>query len=73
MTCFIPTLVLCRKTRGEVESQLEYLFEAGGKSPPVARPCECCVLLCLTGVEMRRKTGYFVFTYIDFRSVPRFW
>lgn len=32
MTCFIPTLVLCRKKmEGEVESQLEYLFEAAGK------------------------------------------
>lgn len=31
MTCFIPTLELCRKIWGEVESHIEYLFEAAGK------------------------------------------
>lgn len=34
MTCFTPTLALCRKNQGEVESQLERLFEADGKSSP---------------------------------------
>lgn len=50
MTCFTPTLVPSRKKQEEAESQLEYLFEAGGKRPSVAGPCECSVLPCPMGV-----------------------
>lgn len=37
MTCFTPTLLLCRKNQKEVESQLEYLFEAAWKKSPCGK------------------------------------
>lgn len=58
MTCFIPTLVLCRKTRGKSSHNSSICLKRLEKVPPVARPCECCVLLCLIGGEMRRKRDY---------------
>lgn len=64
VTCFIPTLVLCHKTRGEVESQLGYLFEENGKSPPGSRALECCVSLGLIRVKIQRKSILFVCIYI---------
>lgn len=60
MTCFTPTPVPLLKKKikqREVESQLEYLFEAGGKSLPVVWPCECSALLCLKNRQRFCFTG----------------